>query len=243
MGSQNKLGSVIKALRKQKQISQTELGELTGFSQNTISNHENLNRSLNEADLQKYAEALAISVSELVSLAYSEKDLIGIFYQLTPWRQKNVYTYAQLQLEQQQTELETSNVGWSVNTVKEDRAVYITDSGFKVAAGVGITNGDQIENTIKIPELPKADYDYPVTVDGDSMEPLYYNGDIAFVKQQNYLDHGEIGIFATEYGTVIKRFYKAPLKNGEFDIKLLSENPAYEPITEGIERIIGKVVK
>lgn len=47
----NILGSVIKEIRKDKKITQSELARLTGFKQNTISNHENGKRSLDECDI------------------------------------------------------------------------------------------------------------------------------------------------------------------------------------------------
>lgn len=61
----NVLGAVIKAARKSKKITQKELSELTGYSQNTISNHENGNRSLGEKEIQIYSSALNISPDEL----------------------------------------------------------------------------------------------------------------------------------------------------------------------------------
>ncbi|RXR99648.1 XRE family transcriptional regulator, partial [Staphylococcus saprophyticus] len=38
-------GTIIKTLRKYMKLTQNELSERTGFSQNTISNHENGNRN------------------------------------------------------------------------------------------------------------------------------------------------------------------------------------------------------
>ena len=45
------LGEVIKCLRKSRKITQTKLSKLTGFSQNTISNHENGNRKVKLNDI------------------------------------------------------------------------------------------------------------------------------------------------------------------------------------------------
>ncbi|CVY54148.1 helix-turn-helix transcriptional regulator [Staphylococcus hominis] len=55
------LGEVIKYLRKFRKITQTKLSELTGFSQNTISNHENGNRKVKLNDINIYAKALGLS--------------------------------------------------------------------------------------------------------------------------------------------------------------------------------------
>lgn len=61
----NILGSVIKDIRKSKKITQVELSKKTGFSQNTISNHENGNRSLNESDINIYATAFDMLPEQL----------------------------------------------------------------------------------------------------------------------------------------------------------------------------------
>ncbi|MDW5472305.1 helix-turn-helix domain-containing protein [Staphylococcus equorum] len=57
----NQLGKIIKNIRSSKKITQSKLGELTGFSQNTISNHENGNRAVGESEVSKYAKALNVS--------------------------------------------------------------------------------------------------------------------------------------------------------------------------------------
>lgn len=61
----NILGSVIRDIRKTKKITQVKLSEKTGFSQNTISNHENGNRSLNESDINIYATAFDLLPEQL----------------------------------------------------------------------------------------------------------------------------------------------------------------------------------
>ncbi len=125
--------------------------------------------------------------------------------------------------------------------IKEELACYeVPDYGIKATAGAaGVVNGDTNAGTIIVPKLPKSFYDYPITVVGDSMEPRYSDGDIVFVKKQNHLEHGETGIFETENGMVLKKFYNVP---GQ-ELKLLSHNPKYQPIVEGILRIEGKIVE
>ncbi|MFZ7905806.1 helix-turn-helix domain-containing protein [Staphylococcus hominis] len=63
---QNTLGQVIKRIRKSKKMTQHQLSELTGFSQNTISNHENGNRKIDLDDLHTYADSLNTSYNLIV---------------------------------------------------------------------------------------------------------------------------------------------------------------------------------
>lgn len=51
---------------------------------------------------------------------------------------------------------------------------------------------------------------YAVRVQGNSMEPAFYDGDIAFVNH-DALSNGDIGIFCVDGGTVIKQYYHDPL--------------------------------
>lgn len=57
----NQLGKIIKKIRLSKKWTQKDLSEKTGFSQNTISNHENGNRTIGEKEVSKYAEAFNLN--------------------------------------------------------------------------------------------------------------------------------------------------------------------------------------
>lgn len=54
------------------------------------------------------------------------------------------------------------------------------------------------------------DADFGVHVSGDSMEPLYLNGQIIWVHQQETLEDGEIGIFFLDGEAYVKKY--APIK-------------------------------
>lgn len=57
----NNMGYIIKKLRKFKGKTQAQLSEDTGFSQNTISNHENNNRGIGLNEMTIYGKALGVS--------------------------------------------------------------------------------------------------------------------------------------------------------------------------------------
>lgn len=61
----SRIGKAIQRIRKNKGLTQVHLSKLTGFNQNTISNHERGNRSLDEIDINIYAQALGVSPKEL----------------------------------------------------------------------------------------------------------------------------------------------------------------------------------
>ncbi|EHV0178058.1 helix-turn-helix transcriptional regulator [Enterococcus faecalis] len=104
----NILGGIIKEIRKSKGLTQKELSKLTGFSQNTISNHENMNRSLDEVDINIYANALGVSPQFLFEKAYSNTDkgslktnMLHVFQQLNNKNQKEIYNLAEERLKEQ----------------------------------------------------------------------------------------------------------------------------------------------
>jgi len=83
-----------------------------------------------------------------------------------------------------------------------------------------------------------------LVVQGDSMEPRIRDQDLALVRKQPVLDDGDLGVFVVggEEGT-IKRFHK----KGDC-VELQAFNPAYETLVlrgEELEKlyIIGKVVE
>lgn len=56
----NVLGPVIKRIRLENKMTQSDLSKITGYKQNTISQHESQKRELSETDLIKYAKAFNI---------------------------------------------------------------------------------------------------------------------------------------------------------------------------------------
>ncbi|EOS7805284.1 helix-turn-helix transcriptional regulator [Enterococcus hirae] len=109
----NILGNVIRDIRKSKGLTQKDLSKLTGFSQNTISNHENMNRSLDEVDINIYAKALNVTPQYLFEHATNikkpinkdELNITPIFTKLTKENQQDVYNYAEQKLASQDNKI------------------------------------------------------------------------------------------------------------------------------------------
>ncbi|MBQ8688521.1 MAG: helix-turn-helix transcriptional regulator, partial [Ruminococcus sp.] len=78
--------------------------------------------------------------------------------------------------------------------------------------------------------------DFALTISGDSMEPIYHNGDIVLVKQTEAVSVGEVGIFVVDGDGYIKKF------GGD---RLISLNQAYADIMlnhDSYVRCCGKVI-
>ena len=90
-----------------------------------------------------------------------------------------------------------------------------------VAAGTGnLLDSDSYEDFV-VDETVPDDAGFAVRVSGDSMTPRFVDGQIIFIKEYRWVDIGEIGIFALNGDSYVKK-----LGSGE----LISLNPRYEPI-------------
>ena len=100
---------------------------------------------------------------------------------------------------------------------------------------------DGPKETVRIDEsiLPE-DTTFGVRISGDSMEPEFHDGQIAWVLQLESVANGEIGIFALNGEAYIKK-----LQNDKDGIFLISLNEKYAPIPVGEDDrldIFGKVL-
>lgn len=117
----------------------------------------------------------------------------------------------------------------------------------KVAAGIPLEMIEDIIDTEEIPaEMAKHGEYFGLKINGDSMEPRIYKGDVVIVKQQSEAESGDI-VIVTVNGddATCKRLLKS-----ESGITLLSLNSKYAPMVyskKDVEkipiRLIGKVVE
>jgi len=109
-----------------------------------------------------------------------------------------------------------------------------------VSAGTGNFLDDGGYEMIEAPDYVPAAADFALRVYGDSMEPLYQDGQVIWVKGQDVLNSGEIGIFT--YSNEV--FCKKLVVDGD-RVYLRSLNPAYEDVEIKEDfgfRAIGKVI-
>ena len=241
----NILGNSIKELRKSKKLTQKNLAELTGFKQNTISNHENGNRQLDETDIRVYAEALGVSPQYLFDRAKpssievtptpTTSPIQSIYDELEPPRQRKVITYAEKLRDEQEKRRKAK-----INEVSE-KVVQLYGYDYydhATSAGTG-----QYLNDVRVEriELPlDVDADFVIPIKGDSMEPDYQDGDLVFIQTSVDLNDGVIGVFNYNGEAYIKQ-----LVIDKEQAYLHSLNPEYKdmPITPETDfRIIGEVV-
>ena len=109
-----------------------------------------------------------------------------------------------------------------------------------VSAGTGEFLDGEGYDSVEVGEEVSPLADFGVRIAGDSMEPRFVHGQIVWVKRQETLRPGEIGIFLYNGAGYCKRL---ECRSGR--VELISLNSAYPPIRVGPAdelRVFGRVV-
>ena len=109
-----------------------------------------------------------------------------------------------------------------------------------VSAGTGQFLDSDRFSEIEAGDEVAASADFGVRVAGDSMEPLYLDGQIIWIHKQDTLEEGEIKIFFLDGEAYVKKYHQT-----DSGIQLISLNSKYSPInisSESTLKTFGKVV-
>ena len=94
-----------------------------------------------------------------------------------------------------------------------------------VSAGLGNFLDDSGYEEIEVPPYVPVAVDFALRVSGDSMDPLIRDGQVIWVREQEVLDNGDIGIFTYSGDVYVKKLIADGAK-----AYLRSLNPEYEDI-------------
>ena len=118
------------------------------------------------------------------------------------------------------------------------RVIKLFDIPASAGTGSFLDSDDFTE--IEVGEEVPTDADFGIRISGDSMEPRFINGQIVWVKQQETLLNGEIGIFYLDGNAYCKK-----IKDDKEGLFLISLNSKYNPIPVADNnsfKVFGKVV-
>lgn len=221
--------------------SQAELARFVGVKNNTVNDWINKGTSPKIENLYRIAEFFDISFDNLFtnsetssdSLSEDEAELLKYYKQL-PENEKNRLIGRAEAIADMYAEAAPEPV---------PPMIVIKHSMYKVSAGTGERLSDSDDwDEIEIPDTPEARRaDFCLTIYGNSMEPVYYDGDIVLVKQQNAVERGQIGIFIIEGSGYIKKFGGDRLisLNDQYDDIMFSEYDPDDIRCSGL--VIGRV--
>lgn len=242
------MGERIKTSREAKNLLQSQLAKLIDVkSAGVISNWE---KDVSKPDANKIVRlcrALDISLSYLLdyhgaeeSLCFSTNEIEHIkkYRSLDQRGQEMVKEALDREIERvQEIQVRDEQIKQLKERVKvaESQGMDIHRYPYlrKIAcAGTGFLFDDIPTDTIDVPYMYGADC--IIGVNGNSMEPTYYDGDLLYVRKTNKLQYGDIGIFVYAGECLVKEC-------GRYG--LISHNPEYPniPGNEDI-RIVGEVI-
>lgn len=243
------IGEKMKLRRKQLKISADEIASALGVSRSTIFRYEKGEiEKLPTESLRIIAEVLKTTPEELMGWTENKSNfsIVSVFNQLSPPRQQKVYNFAENQLEEQKQEIKRENNPITsleqFRKKKEEDIIYGTTKWYgAVSAGTGEFLTDETCEEIELPieQIPD-EADFCLSVNGDSMEPIFHDDDYVFIKRQLEIYSGIIGVVIVNGESFLKRIW---FENNF--VRLESFNKKYKDIiiTENDDfRIVGKVV-
>lgn len=208
-------------------VDRNALCDTLGFKYMTVSDWINAKTYPRIDKIEILANYFNIKKSDLVEKQTDKQiDILPVYNQLADIRKHKVYSYAQQQLDEQNSNL------------NEKRSIYLVGSS---AAGLPLDYGDLDAELIDLSNIP-AKADKAIHIKGDSMEPKIANNSIIFYHEQPTLEIGEIGIFEINGSAVTCKKYYVDYNSKKIVLK--SINPKYEPMYFNGDqvRILGKVV-
>lgn len=230
----------LKQIMSERKISQSELSRRTGIGRNSISDYLNGKYEAKQDKVFELAKALNVNEAWLMGFDISKNrkiennDIASIYSKLTPPRQKNVLNYANEQLDEQNTK--GDNIV-DINSYKQDKTPVNVNGC--VSAGVGECLHDETLFTEMV-KAPIPPHDLALKVNGDSMEPMFKDGEIIFVEKTHNIKNGQIGIFIIEEEAYVKKVFVEDDR-----LTLVSLNKEYRDLhfyrNESV-RLVGKVI-
>lgn len=242
------LGENIKFYRKKSNLTQKDLANLLEIAPTAISAWEvGRNKPLMD-NIEQMASIFNVKKSELLGDTFSElsqPEILTIYNQLNDERKEISLNFTKDQLKQQE---EQSNVVQADFSVKEDSNVYSLEQhrikqewrGY-VSAGTGEFLFDEQVEYVEFDEneVPERS-DFCLTVNGNSMEPIFKDGSYIFVEEKEEIPSGTIGVVIVDGEAFIKRVWFEGTQ-----ARLESFNKAYKDIIvtrNDSFKIVGKVV-
>lgn len=239
------IGNRIKEARENKHWTQSELAERIGVTGSAVTNYENNTSHPKEPILYKLLDALEVDANFLFQdemqinkqdiYTFAEKALVDKYRNLDLYGKKAIDSLLTIELARiNSLKNEETNIHFKKNNNTKYAQIIYYDT--PVSAGVGEYLDDSNYIMLDVMEPLPDGTEYIVRVCGDSMEPTYKDGDKLFIKPQDDVEIGEVGIFLINNDV----FVKERADNG-----LISHNDKYKPIyfqNEDVLKCFGKVV-
>ncbi|MCN73802.1 LexA family transcriptional regulator [Listeria monocytogenes] len=237
------MGERIKRLRLERKLTQEELGNKFGLKRAAINKYEKGNvENMKRSIIEEMSSFFDVTPSYLMALDESSS-IETIYNKLEPPRQKNVLKVAKKELSEQQLDTQQKITSLEQHRQKRQLQQELGEIDWcgAVSAGTGEFLSDDNKEKISLPiEMIPDGADFCLSVNGDSMEPIFHDDAYVFISKQCTLYSGAIGAVIVNGEAFLKRIW---FENNH--ARLESFNKKYKDIivTEDDDfKIIGKVV-
>ena len=232
--SSRKLGSKLSEHRKARKMSQQEVAKLVSVGSDPISNRA-VSKWETGDTLPNAEQFLALC------RIYDIRDVLSTFLGMEGPNDEGLNSLNKLGRERVDEYIsllkESPEFSYKQRVIRIKRQMPLYD--LPASAGTGVFLDSDSYTLIDVDETVPENANLAVRISGDSMTPLYTDGQIVYVRQQPDLKPGEIGIFVLNGEAYCKKL------ETDGGIKLISLNPNYKPIKVKYSyelRVIGKVV-
>lgn len=222
MRTNSEIVDIIIDLCNQKGWSLSEFARKLDLPKSSISRYFNKSRQFPINKINKFADTLGVSSEYLLGIKISNNDLLDIYNKLDSKRQTKVYDYATEQLNEQNNKITNIN-----DYIEEETNWYEVKFYGSISAGTGLYLDDEQVETISFgADMVPSGTDFCLKVNGDSMEPMFNNGDYVFIKRETDFRNGTIGAVIVNGEAYLKKIYIT-----DNSIRLVSLNKKYKDIT------------
>ena len=231
----------IRDARVAKKMTQKELAKAIGVGATTITGYEKGNSEPSVYILNEIMRTLDVDANYIFQ---DEMDAMGGSPMTLKYDEmEHIKKYRTLDTYGKDAVDSVLDIEYTRCQVKEESSSYIPDNIRPIdyymknaSAGNGqIVFDDTVVERITIPDIPKYKrVAYAIGVNGNSMEPLYYDGDMLLIEPTVDMEIGEIGIFIVDGEAYVKKL-------GDKELISLNEDYSNIPLTE-YTSCMGRVV-
>ena len=218
-------GIRLKECRIKKQYSQSELANLLKINRASYNKWETGKSVPNQKNLATLAGILDVPITYFES----EYNIVNTYLQLSSENQDKVDEYAGELLQAQE----------SHDKVVPLFAVEVL-SDISLSAGLGKSLFDEYETESVYAEEEQYGYDIAAWIKGDSMEPIYLDGEVALIRASGFDYDGAVYALSWNDSVYIKKLYRE--ENGYRMVSLNDSYPDKWIPYEDNPRIVGLVV-
>lgn len=227
MRTNSEIVDIIIDLCNQKGWSLSEFARKLDLPKSSISRYFNKSRQLPINKINVFSDVLGVSSEYLLGIQTiasdrnkTQNELLSVYNKLETKRQTKVYDFATEQLKEQ------NNVVNINDYIEEETNWYEVKFYGSISAGTGLYLDDEQVETINfgVDMVPNGT-DFCLKVNGDSMEPMFHDGDYVFIKRETDFRNGTIGAVIVNSEAYLKKIYIT-----DNSIELVSLNKKYKDI-------------